>query len=96
MVVADTRCMRPFCRNGGAIRDSSVMGAAERAGVRLARSLLSLPATSETSAMRSDSNQQTRRELRPGQAGKAGWILLWLVGVPIPILLILFVLRGCT
>jgi hypothetical protein len=29
-------------------------------------------------------------------AGKAGWILLWLLGVPIPVLLILFLLRGCT
>jgi len=28
--------------------------------------------------------------------GKIGWILLWLLGVPIPILLILFLLRGCT
>jgi len=28
--------------------------------------------------------------------GKVGWILLWLMGVPIPILLILFLLRGCT
>lgn len=28
--------------------------------------------------------------------GKAGWILLWLLGVPIPILLILFLIRGCT
>lgn len=28
--------------------------------------------------------------------GKLGWILLWLLGVPIPILLILFLLRGCT
>jgi len=28
--------------------------------------------------------------------GKAGWLLLWLVGVPVPILLILFLLRGCT
>jgi hypothetical protein len=30
------------------------------------------------------------------QAGKVGWILLWLLGVPIPILLILFLIRGCT
>jgi hypothetical protein len=30
------------------------------------------------------------------QEGKAGWILLWLLGVPIPILLVLFLLRGCT
>ncbi len=28
--------------------------------------------------------------------GKIGWVVLWLVGVPIPILLILFLLRGCT
>jgi hypothetical protein len=30
------------------------------------------------------------------QAGKIGWILLWLLGVPIPVLVILFLLRGCT
>ena len=30
------------------------------------------------------------------QQGKVGWILLWLIGVPIPVLLILFLLRGCT
>lgn len=30
------------------------------------------------------------------QAGKLGWIFLWLIGVPIPVLLILFLLRGCT
>jgi hypothetical protein len=30
------------------------------------------------------------------QRGKAGWILLWLLGVPIPVLLVLFLLRGCT
>jgi len=29
-------------------------------------------------------------------AGKAGWILLWLLGIPIPVLLIFFLLRGCT
>ena len=30
------------------------------------------------------------------QSGKLGWILLWAIGVPIPVLLILFLLRGCT
>jgi hypothetical protein len=29
------------------------------------------------------------------QAAKIGWAVLWLLGVPIPILLILFLLRGC-
>jgi hypothetical protein len=28
--------------------------------------------------------------------GKVGWILLWALGIPIPILLVVFVLRGCT
>ena len=35
--------------------------------------------------------------LRPqAQQGKVGWILLWLLGVPIPVLFLLFLLRGCT
>jgi hypothetical protein len=29
------------------------------------------------------------------RAGKAGYLLLWLLGVPIPILLLIFFLRGC-
>jgi hypothetical protein len=27
--------------------------------------------------------------------GKVGYILLWLLGVPIPILLLIFLVRGC-
>jgi hypothetical protein len=34
-----------------------------------------------------------RRKL---ESGRAGWIVLWLLGVPIPVLLVLYVLRGCT
>lgn len=30
------------------------------------------------------------------QTGKVGWILLWLLGVPIPVLLFLYFIRGCT
>jgi len=30
------------------------------------------------------------------ESGRVGWILLWLLGVPIPLLLLLYVLRGCT
>ena len=30
------------------------------------------------------------------QMGAAGYILLWLLGIPIPILLLFFLLRGCT
>jgi hypothetical protein len=34
--------------------------------------------------------------MRGNQKGKIGWILLWLIGVPVPVLLGLFLLRGCT
>jgi hypothetical protein len=30
------------------------------------------------------------------QTGKLGWIVLWALGVPIPVLLVLFLMRGCT
>ena len=30
------------------------------------------------------------------QAGAAGYILLWLLGIPIPILFLIFLLRGCS
>ena len=30
------------------------------------------------------------------QHGAIGWILLWAIGIPIPILLLLFLVRGCT
>ena len=38
------------------------------------------------------------KPIRPNrnQSGKIGWVLLWLLGVPIPVLVLLFVLRGCT
>ena len=29
------------------------------------------------------------------QEGKMGYLLFWLLGVPIPILIIIFFLRGC-
>jgi hypothetical protein len=30
------------------------------------------------------------------EAGATGYILLWLLGVPIPILFVIFLLRGCS
>ncbi|AHF90851.1 hypothetical protein OPIT5_12180 [Opitutaceae bacterium TAV5] len=41
-------------------------------------------------------SQNGRRTSRRSDAGKIGWILLWLLGVPLPVLLIFFLLRGCT
>jgi len=34
--------------------------------------------------------------MRDTEKGKVGWILLWALGVPIPILVVLYLLRGCT
>jgi hypothetical protein len=34
--------------------------------------------------------------LRRRQEGRWGYILLWLIGVPIPILVLIYLLRGCT
>jgi hypothetical protein len=33
---------------------------------------------------------------RKVESGRVGWILLWALGVPIPVLLVLYALRGCT
>lgn len=30
------------------------------------------------------------------EAGRAGWAILWLLGVPLPVLALLFVARGCS
>jgi len=37
-----------------------------------------------------------RGTLRRQQEGRWGYILAWLVGVPVPILLLVYLLRGCS
>jgi hypothetical protein len=37
-----------------------------------------------------------RPPFRRWQTGKIGYILLWLLGVPIPVLFLIYLLRGCT
>jgi hypothetical protein len=36
------------------------------------------------------------RPWRRQQEGRWGYILAWLLGVPIPILIVIYLLRGCT
>lgn len=38
-------------------------------------------------------NLSNRRKFR---SGKIGWALLWLIGVPVPLLVIFYLLRGCS
>jgi hypothetical protein len=37
-----------------------------------------------------------RQDLANRQQGKIGYILAWALGIPIPILLLVFLLRGCS
>lgn len=39
---------------------------------------------------------KVRKALAERQQGKIGYILAWALGVPIPILLLVFMLRGCS
>jgi hypothetical protein len=43
-------------------------------------------------------NKQSKRRIamRNNEDGKIGWILLWAIGIPVPVLVVLFLLRGCT
>ena len=47
-------------------------------------------------------NNKIRRKIhmrlkqKIGEAGAMGYILLWLLGIPVPILLLIFLLRGCS
>lgn len=36
------------------------------------------------------------RSNRKPEEGAVGWGLLWLIGIPVPILIIFFLMRGCT
>lgn len=40
--------------------------------------------------------EKPQRDTSPQQRGAIGWILLWLLGIPIPILIAFFLIRGCT
>ena len=37
-----------------------------------------------------------RAGLRRMQQGRWGYVLAWLIGVPVPILIVIYLLRGCT
>jgi hypothetical protein len=39
---------------------------------------------------------QDFKQFKQYQEGKMGYILAWLLGVPIPVLFVIFLLRGCT
>lgn len=48
--------------------------------------------------MNAQSRKPSRLTLKSirNQSGKMGYIIFWLLGVPLPILFIIYLLRGCT
>lgn len=51
--------------------------------------------------MRSDRGRERRAFTQPPtlrhlQEGRWGYVLAWLVGIPVPILILIYLLRGCT
>jgi len=61
-----------------------------------AKAEMSLQMSSGKSLGRGQSEREKTKWRTQSEEGKVGWILLWALGIPIPILLVLFVLRGCT
>jgi len=49
---------------------------------------------SESVAFQKDYHMRLTNRIK--EAGATGYILLWLLGIPIPILFLIFLLRGCT
>jgi hypothetical protein len=39
--------------------------------------------------------KQTLKRLLKSEEGKWGYVIAWAIGIPIPILLLVFLLRGC-
>ena len=50
----------------------------------------------DTDSVRQPLQKLGRIRLTPAnrQSGKIGWALLWLLGIPLPILLVLYLIRG--
>jgi hypothetical protein len=46
--------------------------------------------------MRLDCGEKMKLAEKMKEVGATGYILLWLLGIPIPILLLIFLLRGCS
>jgi hypothetical protein len=57
------------------------------------------PVEANSSVSRINRVEKELSEMPPNkkikQAGATGYILLWLLGIPIPILFLIFLLRGC-
>jgi hypothetical protein len=51
--------------------------------------------TNYFSRLKSVTSLHITSALKKQQEGKIGYILLWLLGIPIPILFVIFLLRGC-
>jgi len=74
-------------------RDDSLLHIRRRGCVRATAGFQH--STSENSRSRNP-NRKMKTSDHHDEKGAMGYIFLWLLGIPIPILLIIFLLRGCT
>jgi hypothetical protein len=96
------RCMRCGCRIiGHSVRRGAATFCCEHCAWRAASEAVdesseeSFPASDPPAPPQSAVAAVAHGRLRRRE-GRVGWILLWLLGIPIPILIALYVLRGCT
>jgi hypothetical protein len=55
-----------------------------------------LPGSGHFGLLNNERTFNMRLTAKIKEAGATGYILLWLLGIPVPILLLIFLLRGCT
>jgi hypothetical protein len=63
---------------------------------KLAHTHLRETAAPDLLAWRAAVSAQNNRRSHRSKEGRIGWILLWLLGIPLPILFGAYFLRGCT
>ena len=56
---------------------------------------MTLAAPPDMSPIKLELQRLNPLERKIAESGKAGYALLWLLGVPIPVLLFVYALRGC-
>ena len=87
---------RPEISNRGSVRRSGAAPAPRGIPVVTIRRASRIVQAAVLAQVESTKGAYENQIKRRTEEAKVGWIFLWLLGIPIPILVILFLLRGCT